>query len=552
MVDQYIKISELPEKERVQNTDYIILEDLQDTWKVKAEHLTDHISEQVESITGNLNQVMEDAQESLKDIEDKQEQLDQAINSFEEAEKQRQQNEEQRQQGFEDMKETIDNLTGLDIDGQVSDLLEQMKDIQTAENQRQQNEIQRGLNETARQEKAEQLDSLISQATDLNTTLETKEVERQQNEAIRISNENDRIELYDKLSGLASDLEEAESQRSQAEIERENSTTTAINNMQSLSDQIQQAETKREEAESDREQYMDTVKSFISQVETSESGRVSAEAARVTEFNEMKSFIESFQTENGFMIIDSGTSSPATSSNKYITFASVTIESPEDTPNEIPNKYGALFFINEVTATGSVVNTCVAYVSANIVTNTVQNLQNVRFSTISLSITSDSTCDSNNIWVIPSSDYGTMYIGYTAQPSNSIEYKLISDSSSQFNGLLSLYSTVYTRAVLSSSYPSSVAPITAATSPTDSKTSGYEKYLFDVFNKSSSSSTASTMYPVGSEYTTTSDVDPSTYFGGTWKMVGNGAKRTVYSMLDDNGSVTNTLVHSVYKWVRIE
>ena len=36
MADQYIKISELPEKERVQNTDYIILEDLQDTWKVKA------------------------------------------------------------------------------------------------------------------------------------------------------------------------------------------------------------------------------------------------------------------------------------------------------------------------------------------------------------------------------------------------------------------------------------------------------------------------------------------------------------------------------------
>lgn len=552
MADQYIKISQLPEKEHIQDSDYIIVEDLQDTWKVKAEHLTDHISEQVASITDNLNQVMEDAQESLKDIENKQNQLDQAISSFEEAEKQRQENEEQRQQGFEDMKEAIDNLTGLDIDGQLSDLLEQMGDIQAAENQRQQNEIQRGLNETARQEKADQLDSLISHATDLNNTLETKETERQQNEAIRISNENDRIELYNQLSGLATDLEEAESQRVQAESERETNTTTAINNIQKLSDQMQQAESARAEAESNREDYMDTIETFISQVETSESGRVSAEAARITEFNEMKSFIESFQTENGFMIIDSGTSSAATSTNKYINFASVTIENPEGIPSDIPNKYGALFFINEVTSTGSVINTCIAYVSANIVTNSVENLQNIRFSTISLSITDDSTCDPNNIWVIPSVDYGIIYIGYTAQPSNSIEYKLVADSSSQFNGLLSLYSTIYTRAVCSSSYPSSVAPITAATSPTDSKTSGYEKYLFDIFNKSNSSSTVMAMYPVGSEYTTTSDVDPSTYFGGIWQMVGNGAKRTVYSTLDEDGSVTNTLIHSVYKWVRIE
>ena len=546
----YIKISELPEKESIQTTDYIIAEDLQDTWKIKAEHLTDHISGQISEITENLNQVMEDAQNQLQDISNTQKELEDTVKSFEEAENQRQENEEQRIKDFQEMKDNIDELLGLDLDGQLSDLLNQMANIQAAENQRQQNEIQRGLNEAARQEKADQLDDLIIEASDLNNTLETAETERQQNEAQRITNENDRIELYNELSGLADELRQAEAERVQAEEDRETNTTTIINNMQNLYDQVQESEAERVQAEEDREAYMDTVREFISQVETAEADRVSAETIRVTEFNEMKNFIESIQTESGFTIINSGTSSAATSSNKHINFASITINVPEEMLESMPNKYGALFLLNEVNSTGTIVNTCVLYVSANIVTSSVENLQNVRFSTISLSITDDSTCDPENVWVVPRADYGILYIGYTAQPSNSIEYKLITDSASQFNGILDLYSTVYTAATCSASYPSSVAPITAGTSPSDSKTAGYEKYLFDVFNKSSSSSAITAVYPIGTEYTTTQDINPSASFGGTWEKVGNGGEKTVYSTLDDDGSVTDTVVHTVYKWVR--
>ena len=546
----YIKISELPEKESIQTTDYIIAEDLQDTWKIKAEHLTDHISGQISEITESLNQVMEDAQNQLQDISNTQKELEDTVKSFEDAENQRQENEEQRIKDFQEMKDNIDELLGLDLDGQLSDLLNQMANIQAAENQRQQNEIQRGLNEAARQEKAGQLDDLIIEASDLNNTLETAETERQQNEAQRITNENDRIELYNELSGLADELRQAEAERVQAEEDRETNTTTIINNMQDLYDQVQESEAERIQAEDDREAYMSTVREFISQVETTEAGRVSAETIRVTEFNEMKNFIESIQTENGFMIMDSGTSSIAASSNKYINFASVTINVPEEMPESIPSKYGALFLVNEINSTGTIVNTCVLYVSANIVTNSVENLQNVRFSTISLSITDDSTCDPENVWVVPRADYGILYIGYTAQPSNSIEYKLITDSASQFNGILDLYSTVYTLSTCSTSYPSSIAPITAGTSPVNSKTAGYEKYLFDVFNKSSSSSAITAVYPIGTEYTTTQDINPSASFGGTWEKVGNGGEKTVYSTLDDDGSVTDTVVHTVYKWVR--
>lgn len=62
--------------------------------------------------------------------------------------------------------------------------------------------------------------------------------------------------------------------------------------------------------------------------------------------------------------------------------------------------------------------------------------------------------------------------------------------------------------------------------------------------------TAIKAYPIGAEFVTTSTDDPGDYFGGTWKMIGSGAREYKFTETSDEGQVIKTYTYTTYTWVR--
>ena len=555
--NSYIKVSQLPEKKTLTSTDYLIAEDLQDTWKIQASCLTEYMDGQIKIIKDSINTIMENAQSMLKDINDKQSELQNSINEFSNAEEQRQQNELQRQQNeeeraneFDNIKTYIESITDLDLAGQVSDLNTLVNEVTKNEQTRQQNELQRQQNETERQDAVDELNELISTVESNEASRVSAETTRQQNEATRQNNETERNNAYQDMLNLSKEVQDAEDLREQNETDRTSAYNTMISNANELIQNVEDAEVIRQQNETDREKYMDELEEFAQNAENAENQRASAETIRAQEFQEMKDFIDNFQYEVTNTANDTGNSysNASTGANNKIVFLSISMPLTNETTFENILKFGALVHVSEYDASNSLVNKCVGYVSCDINATTT----NPRFSTLSVKLTTDSTCDATALWAAPNDSYNVLYIGYTLQAGNHIEYKLISDSSVSVSDVVKINCSIYDDPTPVVAYPTSITPTTSENTQSITKPFGYEKYLFDIFNGANVASFMSSIYPVGSEYTTTSTSNPSTLFGGTWEMIRNGATRAAFTEVDDDGSPVETKVYTSYTWIRTE
>ena len=540
--DTYIKISQLPEKDKITETDYLVAEDLQDTWKIRASHLTDYINQQVETITSSLDEMIDDSKETLQNIQNTQTDLENSIKEFNDAEQERQQNEIEREEAFKEMQDTIDKVNDMNLDSVIENIEQFLDQAEQAENQRQQNEIQRNLNEGERQQLADDLKVELQTAQNTNQIIQENETQRQQNEVIRENNEVSRQELYNKMDSLYDSLISSENDREKAESERESSFNQMQDQVTELISSVNEAEQGREQAEQERKDFIDSSREFIQDAEEAENRRVTAEQTRNQEFEAIKEFINNFEGDMNLSTKTTGcTISPMTSTENYATMCSVTLSMSTEESNQMPtDRFGMLFQIDEYDAAHNLVNKCIAYMSCTIGST---------FSTISLRKTSNSTCDNDAIYVSPSADYKTLHIGYKGSTGNYVEFKLISDSSSNTIGYNRI-SCVVLNAVQPTSSPFTIAPITCANSPVaDTKAYGYELFFFNMFNGAISSG-SSISYPIGFQLRTTQAGNPGDTIGGIWEMVGSGAKRIVYTTISDDGSVTDVKTHTIYTWIK--
>ena len=534
MADTYIKISELPEKTDIVSTDYMVVEDLKDTYKVQASHFTDQLREQIESASGNLDKFIEDANATLEDINKAHDDVQNAIKDIEEEQDLIQQSEELRRQEFEEMKQVFEDI---DVD-KLEEMQEYISQIESNEAQRQQNELQRQQNESTRLENSEKLLDLLEVAEDLSNTLDQNEVIRQQNENQRIQNENERITNFSDIQSFCDDVATAENERVQAEENRNTLVTDAVNNMNSLITSVTESESEREQAESERENFYDSAQEFIIQAESSENQRISNEQTRQEEFEDMKSFIESFEANSSYTL-DTACSKQLTTGSTMVSLCDIYLNDPENTDFSI-DRFGMIYEIDEYNASHMMVNRCIVYMSCSIGTT---------FGSISMKMTESSTCSDTSVWICPSADYKTLFIGYTGSVGNFVELKLISNSSSNSSNYNEINCSINNAADPISTYPSNIAPVNCLNSPADTKPYGYELELFNVFNGTLPIS--SSTYPVGFELTTTSSINPSAQLGGTWEPVLDGCIRIDMHVYDDNGSATSMQTHTVYKWVKV-
>ena len=553
----YIKVSQLPEKETLTPTDYLIAEDLQDTWKIQASCLTEYMDSQIKIIKDSINSIMEEAQSTLKDITDKQNELQEAIDEFENAENERRENELQRQQNeqtrteeFNNIKTYIDSIIDLDLSGQVSDLNELVEEITKNEQTRQENELQRQQNESSRQDAVDELNELITTVETNESNRISAETTRQQNEIEREKNESTRNSAYNDMVNLSTSVQEAEAIREQNESDRTAGYNSMMENMTELIQNVEDAEAVREQNESDRKSYMDTIVEIMNQAESAENQRVSAEQIRVQEFQEMKDFINNFQSEVNATSKTVGNSytNAATSTNNKVSFASISMPLNNETTFENILKFGAVVQVSEYNVSNALVNKATAYISSDVNATTTTP----KFATISVELTSDSTCSKDALWVSPNDSYNTLFIGYTLGTGNHIEYKIVSDSSQAIGDIVKITCTVYDDPTPTNAYPSSITPTTAENTQSITKPFGYEKYLFDVFNGANMASSILSIYPIGSEYSTIDSANPSTYFGGTWEMVRKGATKFTFTEINDSGEPVDTKVYTSYTWIRTE
>ena len=527
--DKYIKISELPEKSELVASDYLVAEDLQDTWKVRASYITEYIRKQTETIEDSFNAIINRSQSFLDEVEKSHNELKEDIQEFNDAEAQRQENEMRRQESFDEMEEYIESVKDLNLHQFVEDVKDYINEVEIAEEERRQNEIQRTINETIRQQISEDLSEQLDIARDLNTKVEQNETKRQQSENERINNEKDRQELYDDMLSLRDDLMSSENDRVEAENNRVNSFNEMKEYVETTIDSVTKAEQERETAENERQEFFDDAKDFIADAEKSENDRITAEQIRVQEFEIMKQMVNGINTST----LDTGcTITPLTSNNRYAVMCSVTLD-VEDASQSATDRFGMVFQIDEYNASHVLVNRCIAYLSCTV---------GSKFGTISLRKTASSTCSDDAVWAFPSADYLTINVGYTGSTGNDIEFKLISDSSANTLG----YNRISCK-VLNGVRPTTshfvVAPITCANSPsTDTKAYGYELIIFNLYNGS--------MYPIGFELRTTSSSNPGDTLGGTWEMVGDGPVRTTLRTLNSAGQISSTETRTIYKWIK--
>lgn len=192
-----IKISQLPEKDKINETDYFIVDDLNDTWKVPFGYINNYIDTQVEKEHNFLDESLNNIQGLVEDIEKTQQDTNDTLQSITETEEShekneiiRQQNELNRVSEFDVMKSTIEEFKSLNIPETFDEFSIYIDQVKIDEEIRQNNEIQRGLSETERENYIEEVKSFIE-------TVENSENSRVAAETSRINEFNDIKDFVD-------------------------------------------------------------------------------------------------------------------------------------------------------------------------------------------------------------------------------------------------------------------------------------------------------------------------------------------------------------------
>lgn len=215
MADKFVRISQLPECSQFTNTDYLVIENDTDTWKIKMACFDTFIKNRVdiyeEHVIATMDSKLEEVQTVLSSINDSINIMSSKMNDFTNAEYDRAKaetdrikNEELRQEAMaelEKLHDTVSNTQDLIVDAETercnneNDRNNAENNRVNAENIRQQkdaeitqNEINRGLAETNRQ---------------------TAETNRDNAETERSNNENDRITKFNQISNFFNAYEES-------------------------------------------------------------------------------------------------------------------------------------------------------------------------------------------------------------------------------------------------------------------------------------------------------------------------------------------------------
>ena len=295
-----IPIRLLPEKYSILAGDYLVVEDLEDTWKVKGNVLISYLDDHIKAYQTTIDTLIENLRQTISDVEAGEQERDRK-------EAEREQIFQQYEQRLEDALESITGSTGdlqdiFESEAQRKEDFENMKkyfeEVQNAEATRVQNETDRVNAEEDRNKAYEDLLAFLQQAQQAENARVEAESERQ-------SNELQRNDLYQDMNQLYQDTEAAEQQRTETFAQWKE----IIDNINTRLDGVDEAEAARQQAEQQRTNTFTIWSEWIAQWQqaeedralaesnrvSAEEDRVQAESEREETFDQIRDFIENFE-----------------------------------------------------------------------------------------------------------------------------------------------------------------------------------------------------------------------------------------------------------------
>lgn len=199
----YTRIRQLPEAGQLQSTDFMVIENDLDTWKVSVAQFNQYIDEYIDSFKSDINGDVDDKFNEIQLIVNQINEIivnaEQKMDDFAAAEAIRQAQEAARQNA-----ESIRNETFEDIETRFNDMRDIFAEIEAAEEQRKKNETGRQTAESEREnaESDRQSAEATREAAETNRATaeslrQSAEASREAAEDIRKSNETARINTFD-------------------------------------------------------------------------------------------------------------------------------------------------------------------------------------------------------------------------------------------------------------------------------------------------------------------------------------------------------------------
>lgn len=197
--DNVVKIKHLPEKNYINRTDYLIAEDGDDTWKIKAGYLNDYIDDNIEAIKNTVNSKIEEMENVGSTVSQLEQEVDNKLKQIIEQELIIKQNETKREESYKVAQDIIKEYESLDVPGNMQNFENYIEQVKIDEQTRQQNELNRGIKETERIKQSERVESLITEVSKTNAQI-------QQNESDRVTEFNQmKIDMEELLENISID-----------------------------------------------------------------------------------------------------------------------------------------------------------------------------------------------------------------------------------------------------------------------------------------------------------------------------------------------------------
>ena len=336
MANDRIHIKQLPDKTSILEEDFLVVENLEDTYKVKASLLFSYIDNYISNIKSQVNAELNKLSELESNVQKNETERQAFYERAQKAEEERQANFKNYEKRLSDMENTITRITDEyekvikqeEIrNTEFANIKEYINEVQTAESKRVAAESTRAKSEIERDAKFEDFKTYISKT-------EAAEKDRISSETERKNNELERIKLYNELLAIKKDVSESETKRK----EDFNNIKEEYSTIKNVLDSVESAEQERVAAENERKQNETSRENYIDSIETAETNRVnnendrkqketirvsnektrvSNEKERVAYYEEIKKFMDStgsvpvYAHVNGSIYISDNNENPA-------------------------------------------------------------------------------------------------------------------------------------------------------------------------------------------------------------------------------------------------
>lgn len=223
----YIRIRQLPESTQLQSSDYLVIENDLDTWRVRVQVFNDYIDQYIESfkcdIDNIINNKFNEIQLLINNIDEIIVNMNNQMTDYTEAENERQKNEEERKE-----KDEIRDKIFQDMSGNFDNWSQDNTDWLLAEEQRKRNEQQRITNEQQRQQNESDRQTAEQNRGTAEGNRQTAEAERTKNEEARKKNEADRVSSFNSMTLYFNALEESVEKYGKAGISKATTSSTLV------------------------------------------------------------------------------------------------------------------------------------------------------------------------------------------------------------------------------------------------------------------------------------------------------------------------------------